>query len=62
MAALGTLLSKYQANFREHKLVEALACCVQYLEKLQELGIRQPHRNYEVSSMALSSCLWAQLQ
>jgi len=62
MAKLGTLLSKYQSNFREHNLCEAQSCCVQYLEKLQEMGVRPPHRNYEVASMALSSCFWAELQ
>jgi len=62
MAKLGTLLSKYQSNFREHRLAEAQSCCVQYLEKLREIGIRPPHRNYEVASLALSSCFWAELQ
>jgi hypothetical protein len=55
MARLGTLLSGYQVStaveeaaecslpqthFREHRVPEALACCRQYLESLQQLKVR----------------------
>jgi len=62
MGKLGNLLSKYQTNFREHKLRDAMECCVEYLRKMAEMGVRAPHRNYEIASMALSSCYWAELQ
>jgi len=62
MGKLGNLLSKYQTNFREHKLRDATQCCVQYLQRMADMGVRPPHRNYEIASMALSSCYWAELQ
>lgn len=62
MGKLGTLLSKYQSHFREHKFEKALTFCVEYLKKMDEMKIIAPHRNYEIASMALSSCFWASLQ
>jgi len=62
MGKLGTLLSKYQSHFREHKFEKASSFCVEYLKKMDELKIIAPHRNYEIASMALSSCFWASLQ
>jgi len=62
MGKLGTLLSKYQSNFRELKFSAASQFCVEYLEKLAEMKIMMPHRNYEIASLALSSCFWAILQ
>ena len=52
----------FQTNFREHKLDSATANCVEYLRRLDEMRIGVPHRNYEIASMALSSCYWAELQ
>ena len=40
----------------------ATANCVEYLRRLDEMRIGIPHRNYEIASMALSSCYWAELQ
>jgi len=78
MSQLGTSLSKYQVtppplialgftsqfqtNFREQKFDVARGWCVEYLKKLDEMKILMPHRNYEIASMALSSCYWAALQ
>jgi len=62
MGKLGTLLSKYQSHFREHKFEKASTFCVEYLKKMDEMKIIAPHRNYEIASMALSSCFWASLQ
>ena len=62
MSKLGTSLSKYQTNFRECKFDLAMKNCVEYLQKLDEMQILMPHKNYEIASMALSSCYWATLQ
>lgn len=62
MAKLGTLLSKYQSHFRDQKFEKASTFCVDYLKKMFEMNIVAPHRNYEIASMALSSCFWASLQ
>ena len=51
-----------QSNFRELKFSAARGFCVEYLRKLDDLKILMPHRNYEIASMALSSCYWATLQ
>ncbi len=56
-----TLLScrlRYKSLFEEGKLSKALQCCEDYLRRLEELGVRYPHRNYEVASLAMCSCLW----
>ena len=34
-----TTFCLFQSNFREHRLAEAQSCCVQYLEKLREIGV-----------------------
>jgi len=62
MSKLGTSLSKYQSCFKELKFDEAQKHCSEYLRKLDEMKIMMPHRNYEIASMALSSCYWANLQ
>jgi len=62
MGKLGTLLSKYQSHFREHKFEKASTFCIEYLKKMDEMKVIAPHRNYEIASMALSSCFWASLQ
>ena len=62
MGKLGTSLTKYQSNFKEQKFDAATKNCVDYLKKLDEMKILFPHRNYEIASMALSSCFWALLQ
>ena len=61
-AKLGTSLSKYQSNFRELKFDDSLGHCVEYLDRLAEMRIPVPHKNYEIASMALTSCYWATLQ
>ena len=50
---------RYKELFTEGKVQKALKCCQDYLGKLEELKITFPHRNYEVASIALCSCLWA---
>ena len=51
-----------QSNFRELKFDEALCHCEEYLAKLAEMKVTVPHKNYEIASMALTSCYWARLQ
>ena len=56
------LLLHIQSNFRELKFEDALSHCVEYLDKLAEMRVMVPHKNYEIASMALTSCYWATLQ
>ena len=56
------LVLHIQSNFRELKFEEALSHCVEYLDKLAEMRVLVPHKNYEIASMALTSCYWAKLQ
>ena len=62
MAKVGNLLTKYQTQFKEQKFDRATSFCVDYIEKLDEMKVGIPHRNYEIASMALASCFWAALQ
>ena len=55
-------MHRIQSNFRELKFEEALSHCVEYLDKLAEMRVLVPHKNYEIASMALTSCYWATLQ
>ena len=50
-----------KSTFRELKFDEATCHCVEYLDKMAEMGVTVPHRNYEIASMALTSCYWATL-
>ena len=56
------LMLRIQSNFRELKFEDALSHCVEYLDKLAEMRVLVPHKNYEIASMALTSCYWATLQ
>ena len=55
-------MSKYKTNFTEQKFSRATTYCVEYIEKLAEIGMDKLHRNAEVAYLALSSCYWAALQ
>ena len=50
---------RYKELFEKGKVQKALKCCQEYLGKMEELNIPFPHRNYEISAIALCSCLWA---
>jgi len=56
---LGKTLSSYKKLFEEEKYQKAVLSCQEYLTKMEDLGVPFPHRNYEISAIALCSCLWA---
>lgn len=51
-------IARYKTQFEEGKLEKALKLCQDYLNKMEALGVRFPHRNYEIAGMALCTCLW----
>ncbi len=55
---LNGLLAKYQKLFADGCLEEARDRCVDYVAKLEQKGIKYPHRNYEIGSIAMNSCFW----
>ena len=59
---LGNMLSKYKSLFEEGKVKKALGICEEYLDKLEALEVKYPHRNYEIATIALCSCLWRMVQ
>ena len=55
---LDTLIAKYQRLFSEGCMEEALDRCSDYVAKLEESGVKYPHRNYEIGAIAMNSCWW----
>ena len=53
---------RYKKYFDEGKLEKALEICREYLNRLDELKVKYPHRNYEIATIALCSCLWGMTQ
>jgi len=58
---LGNHLSTYQKEFKAGRYGLAFEQCQTYLHKLHDLHIQQPHRNYEIGSLAMASAVWATL-
>lgn len=59
LGRLGNNLSMYQKEFKSGHFDKAFELCQKYLAKLDELKISVPHRNYEIGSLAMSGCVWA---
>ena len=55
---LDNLIAHYQRLFSQGCLEEALENCCEYVRKLEQNGVKYPHRNYEIGSIAMNSCWW----
>ena len=53
---------RYKKYFEEGKLEKSFEVCREYLNRLDELKVAYPHRNYEIATIALCSCLWGMTQ
>ena len=52
------LIAQYQKLFSEGCLEEALDRCCDYIFKLEQAGVKYPHRCYEIGAIAMNSCYW----
>jgi hypothetical protein len=55
---LETLIAQYQRLFAEGCLEEARDRCCDYIIKLEQSGVKYPHRSYEIGAIAMNSCWW----
>ena len=53
---------RYKSLYTEGRIEKALDICRDYLNRLDELRVEYPHRNYEVATIAICSCLWGMAQ
>ena len=53
---------RYKKYFDEGKLEKSFEVCREYLNRLDELKVKYPHRNYEIATIALCSSLWGMTQ
>jgi len=52
------LIAQYQKLFSEGCLEQALDRCCDYIFKLEQAGVKYPHRCYEIGAIAMNSCWW----
>ena len=54
--------NRYKKYFEEGKLEKSLDVVRDYLNRLDELKVDYPHRNYEIATIALCGCTWGMTQ
>ena len=54
--------NRYKKYFEEGKLEKSLDVVRDYLNRLDELKVEYPHRNYEIATIALCGCTWGMTQ